>query len=128
MAVQLRIKGTTKLLHMNSGKYMWSQAAHAKASVRTSGISHTSMRDLKEAFPDEAILKEQRGWRERFKFTEIAHLIEIVDLVEEDKLGKQKIKTMLLKLAVALEETDKENIYPDYVADAYVMMKELSNG
>lgn len=129
MPVKLRIKGTDKVLHMNSGKYVWNAVGHAKAALRTSGLSWASFRDLQEQYPDDPVLKGRHGYyRNHYAFDQIAHMIEIVDLVEEDKAQTAKIVAMLLKLEDALFHSDLERVYPDYLAESAQLRKELSNG
>lgn len=125
MAVQLRIKGTNKLLHMNSGKYTWSKLAHAKAALKTSGICHSSMRDVWEAFPDDAASRSRKGYRYNFEWATLEHLIDVVDLVEEDKAKANKVKFLIERLEDALYSVDPCN---PLIAEAAAMRRELSNG
>ncbi|WYV99744.1 hypothetical protein Roomu2_00064 [Pseudomonas phage vB_PpuM-Roomu-2] len=101
MPVKLRIKGTDKYLHMNSGKYLWNAAGHAKASMTTSGLSYTSMRELQEAFPDHPYLKDRRhSYRNSIPFDKVSDIVE----VEEYKLEKPGALKDALKLILELED------------------------
>lgn len=124
MPVKIRIKGTDKYVHVNSGKYLWNAAGHAKAAVKTSGISFTSMRDIKEKYPDHPKLLERRGWRERFNWGELSDILEIEEYKLEKPGSLKKALEIISSLQDALFHTDVESQYPDLIAEANRFRKE----
>lgn len=100
MPVKIRIKGTDKYVSANSGKYMWNAAGHAKAALRTSGISYSSFRELAELYPEHSVFSKHHGYRCRVKFDDVADILEI----EEYKLEKPGSLKDALKLILELED------------------------
>lgn len=125
MPVKLRIKGTDKFLHMNSGKYIWNAAGHAKASMTTSGLSYSSMRELLEAFPDHPYLKERRhSYRNSIPFDKVSDVVEVMEYKLE-KPGALKDALVLIKdLREALWHADVEGMEAGLIAKAAQFAKE----
>jgi len=125
MPVKLRIKGTDKFLHMNSGKYIWNAAGHAKASMTTSGLSYSSMRELLEVFPDHPYLKERRqSYRNSIPFDKVSDIVEVMEYKLEKPGSLKKALELIFDLQDALFHTDIESQYPDLIAEANRFRKE----
>lgn len=125
MPVKLRIKGTEKFLHMNSGKYIWNAAGHAKASMTTSGLSYSSMRELIEAFPDHPYLKECRhSYRNSIPFDKVSDVVEVVEYKLEKPQALTDALALIKKMHNALLHSDTNGTWLDVSADAYKFLKE----
>ncbi|WYV99063.1 hypothetical protein Amme3_00067 [Pseudomonas phage vB_PpuM-Amme-3] len=100
MPVKIRIKGTDEYVSANSGKDIWNEAGHAKASLRTSGLCYSTHRKLKEMHPNHPAFSEGIGYRHRVAWTMVDDILEI----EEYKLEKPGALKDALKLILELED------------------------
>lgn len=125
MPVKLRIKGTDKFLHMNSGKYIWNAAGHAKASMTTSGLSYSSMQELLEAFPDHPYLKERRhSYRNSVPFDKVSDIVEVMEYKLEKPGALKDALALIFELQDALFHADVEGREAGLVAKANVFIRE----
>lgn len=122
MPVKIRIKGTDEYVSANSGKYMWNAAGHAKAALRTSGISYGSFRKLAELNPHHPIFSKHCGWlRNRVKWHDVDDVLEI----EEYKLEKPgALKEAIEIITDAIDDIADYCCRPDLVARMQRFLKE----
>lgn len=121
MPVKLHIKGTDKYVHVNSGKWMWNAAGHAKAALRTSGISYTSFRELATLFPQHPVFSKHHGYRCRVKFEDVEDVIEI----EEYNLEKPgAVKEAVAIIAEAIDDIADYCCNPELVERMEAYLKE----
>ena len=106
MPVQIVIKGSDQKVHMNSGKYVWGAAGHAKAAMRTSGLSHSSLRELQAAFPDHIALNARHGWRHCFKWEELEDILEIQELRVVTPARELELVRLLRSAAMYIDKAD----------------------
>lgn len=124
MPVKIRIKGTDKYVTVNSGKNLWNAAGHAKAALKTSGIGFSSMRDIKEVYPQHPKLLEKRGWRERFKWDELSDILEIEEYKLEKPGALKDALALIKELREALWHADVEGTEAGLIAKAARFAKE----
>lgn len=124
MPVKLRIKGTDKFLHMNSGKYIWNAAGHAKASMLTSGLSYSSMRELQEAYPHHPIAQHRHGYRNSVSFDTVSDIVEVMEYKLEKPGALKDALALIKELREALWHADVEGSEAGLIAKAAQFAKE----